>query len=166
MAEMPSASGSGHALRNGPGARCDWNNPELDVGRGRCVRYTLGRVHITTDLRSFHTNPHAALDRARACPGSVRWTSGGYTDLVASEKAADRIVEEVRQRFAELTVEDGLKPLRAVHGMACYERYLRVTGAEGGLQQVRDVIAARIGADAGRVVERMENLTPAQIDVF
>ena len=107
-----------------------------------------------------------ALEIARACKGNVVWTSGNYTGLVPSEEEADEVVRKLRREFAEYYVEDGTKPLSAVHGMASYERYVVLNLTEEAKVRVREYLGKTLKRPASTVVRWMEDIAPEKIETL
>lgn len=130
------------------------------------TRYSLGRIHAAADVLSFTTDPLGALDRARAFKGSVIWSSAGHPIIVPCEKAADDIIRGLKERFPSNFVEDGIRPLNAVHGMAWYERFVILDLDDEQKQQVRRFIAEQAGCEPSEIADRLEDLSAARLSTL
>jgi hypothetical protein len=117
------------------------------------VRYSLGIILVAADLDEFQLSPFKALERARLNPGSVKWTSGDSYSLIASEQAANDIVAAIHCSYADNLIEDGLRPVAAVHGTASYERYVLLTLNESEKTEFRAFLAGQVGCDLSEISE-------------
>ena len=129
----------------------------------RRTRYSLGRIHAALDVLSFRRDPLACLERTRAFKGSVIWTSAVPAQIIPSEEKADAIIHGLRKNFPEQFVEEGVRPLSAVHGMAWFERFvvLDLTGEEK--EAVRSFIASQTDRTAAEVEVAIEDVSADQL---
>ena len=107
-----------------------------------------------------------ALEIARASKGNVVWSSGNYTGLVPSEEKADEVVQKLCREFAEYYVEDGTRPLSAVHGMASYERYVVLSLTEEARVRVREYLGKTLKRPASAVARWIEDVAPEKIEML
>ena len=107
-----------------------------------------------------------ALEIARASKENVVWTSGNYTGLVPSENKADEIVRKLRREFAEYYVEDGTRPLSAVHGMASYEKYVVLCLTEEARARIREYLAKTLKRPASAVARWIEDIAPEKLEML
>lgn len=127
------------------------------------TRYSLGRLHAACDMLSFSRDPLGCLQRTRAFRGSVIWTSVPPDMVVPSEEKADGIVSALKTQFPGRLVEEGLRPLSAVHGMAWYERYVVLELNEGEREAAASLIASRIGRTVEEVRSALEDISEDQL---
>ncbi len=90
----------------------------------RVVRYSLGRIIISADLNSFLPNPLGLLQRHRNFSGTVKWSPGEDSGIADTEQDADKIIEYAKEQYGTNYVESGIEPLKSIHGLAFYDKYL------------------------------------------
>lgn len=90
----------------------------------RLVRYSLGRIIISADLNSFLPDPLGLLQRHRNFNASVIWSPGEESGTADTEEDADKIIEYAKEQYANNYVESGIAPLKSIHGLSFYEKYL------------------------------------------